>query len=322
MSRRVAPLGWAAALWLALGGATLAADAARPLAGQTVTVIEPFGRGSVTETVMRLLKPGMERALGARVVVETVRSPDGGLAFERVAHARADGHTLLAITDATRLFLEHLSASPQKLESMTAVAKLTDGVSLALATAADSPVADYAALARSMKAKNRPSLTLYGADSPAGVFAAIIEDDVGTRFGQRTYQVDSEIIDDLRTHRVAFGVLPTTALVGPAGKANRLRGLLTSGAQRHPQLADVPTLGEATGKKKLTFTVAVGLFGPPGMTDTLTAALFAAAQAAVQDEKAQAEARQAALPLAVNDGAVLREAMERTHRVIRDLLAP
>ncbi|MCC7046944.1 MAG: hypothetical protein IT562_09550 [Alphaproteobacteria bacterium] len=303
-----------------LGLSAGAAMAQSPLAGKTITVVEPFGPGSLTEKVMSLLKPGMEQALGARIVIETQRSPEGTTAFEHVARAKPDGLTLLAITDATRLFYERLSGSATRLESLRPVAKLTDGVSLALVTSATSPIKDYQSLFKQMKdGKAHPTLTLYGASSPAGVFAAIIEDDIGQRFGQRSYQVDQEIIELLQGGRVELGVLPTPALLNPA---NRLRGLLTSGARRHPALPDVPTLVDTALKRKLSFTVAVGLFGPSGMSSELAFAVRKAAQAAAKSKDVKAAAEAAGLPIAVNNAAVLRETMTRTQRVIRDLIAP
>jgi tripartite-type tricarboxylate transporter receptor subunit TctC len=318
MSRRCASILTAMA-WLALA-LPVPATAQSPLAGQTITVIEPFGAGSITETVMRLLKPGMEQALGARIVIETQRSPEGTTAFEAVARAPADGRTLLAITDATRLFHEHISGSKARLESMRPIAKLTDGVSLALVTSAASPIKDYASLVKQMReGKIHPTLTLYGAASPAGVFAAILEDEIGARFGQLSYQVDQEIVELLQGGRVEIGVLPTPALLN---QSNKLRGLLTSGARRHPALPDVPTLIDESLKRKLAFTVAVGLFGPPGLSPELAYAIRKAAQTAAKAKEVKASAEAAGLPIAVNNAAVLREAMVRTHRVIRDLLAP
>jgi tripartite-type tricarboxylate transporter receptor subunit TctC len=312
----------AAMVWALLVAPPAPANAAPPgpLAGQTVTIVEPFGAGSITETVLRLLKPGMERALGARLSIETQRSPEGTTAFETVLRAAPDGRTLLAITDATRLFHERLSGSTAKLETMRPVAKLTDGVSLALATAVDSPIQDYQWLFKRMREGGaRPSLALYGAASPAGVFAAILEDDIGARFGQRAYQVDPEIVESLRSRRVELGVLPTPALLN---KANNLRGLLTSGAKRHPALPEVPTFVEESLKRKLAFTVAVGLFGPPGMSTDLAFAIRKAAAEAAKSQEVKAAAQAAGLPIAVRNATVLRETMARTQRVIRDLLAP
>src|SRR5262249_23653466 len=148
-----------------------AAEAQTP---RPVTIVEPFGPGSVTETVLRILKPGMEQALGTAVQIVTERSPDGSRAFDRVAVAKPDGQMLLATTDAARLFYEFLTAAKIRLETLTPIAKLTDGVSLALVAPAGSPIRDYDSLKSILQSKKRPSLALYGAGSPAGVFAAMV----------------------------------------------------------------------------------------------------------------------------------------------------
>ncbi|MCK6452121.1 MAG: hypothetical protein L6R19_14915 [Alphaproteobacteria bacterium] len=323
--RRCRIVGGLAALlacaWLALP-AEAQQSQPRPLAGQAITVVEPFGPGSVTETVMRLLKPGMEQALGATIQVRTERSPDGSRAFDRVAAAAHDGRTLLAITDAARLFYEFLTAAKVRLESFTPIAKLTDGVSLALVAPATAPAKDYESLKAMIAAKKRPSLALYGAGSPAGVFAAMVEDHAGERFGERFIETDAEILARLAAGKAQFGILPTPAVLGKAGQANRLRAVLTSGARRHANLPDVPTLAEVTGRKSLSFTMAVVLFAPPGTPKPVADALTKAAAGAAASEQAKAAAQAAVLPLAYRDAEVLRATMARTQRVIRDLLTP
>ncbi|MBL8704792.1 MAG: hypothetical protein JNM30_08115 [Rhodospirillales bacterium] len=310
----------AAALAAIVAAPTGAMAQARPLAGQTVTIVEPFGRDSITDKTLRLLAPGMEKALGAKIVVAYQRSPVGTEAYQRVAKAKPDGTTLLVIADATRLFHENLAGAKDKLEALTPVAKLTDGVSLALVTRANGPLPDYKTLFLKMRDdKLRPTLSLTDSASPAGVFAAILEDDTSGRFGARQFQVDRETIDDLEAGKVDLAILPTPILLD---RARKLRGLLTSGARRHPALPDVPTFVEESHKRKLSFTIAVGLYGPAGMPPTVVAALHAAAKDAAAAPAVKTGANAAGLPVVVNDATVLREAMARTRRVISDLLAP
>ena len=293
---------------------------ARPLAGQTITIVEPFGRDSITDKTIRLLSPGMEKALGAKIAIAYQRSPVGTEAYHRVAGSKPDGTTLLVISDATRLFHEHLTGAKDKLETLTPVAKLTDGVSLALVARANGPYPDYKSLYLKMRDnKLRPTLSLTDAASPAGVFAAILEDDTSGRFGRRQFQVDRETIDDLEAGTVDLAILPTPILLD---RNRKLRGLLTSGARQHPTLPNVPAFVDISLKRKLSFTIAVGLFGPADLPPAVVAALHAAAQEAAAAPTVKSGAAAAGLPVTVNDASVLRAAMARTHRVIRDLLAP
>jgi len=294
----------------------------RPFAGQTIVLVEPSGQGTVTHYVAEVLKPGLEQALGATVAVETVASPDTTKAFDRVNAARADGRTLLVVTDASRLFHEYLAAPRNKIEFLTPIAKLTDGVSLALAVRADSPITDYAALAAALKSGRAPSLALNANTTPSGVFAAMVEDQANGRFGERTFEIDFQIDDGLRAGRAQVGILPTAALFRPSGKPNELRALVTSGARRHPRLPDAPTLAEITGKAKLSFTAAAGLFAPPNLPLELAEALTRAAIAAGQAPGAKDKAAKAGIPLNAQNALVLRESMARAKRVIADLLNP
>ena len=299
-----------------------AQDPKRPFAGQAIVLIEPAGDGTVTHVVAGLLKPGLEQALGATVAIETVPSPEGAKAFERVYTARDDGRTLLVMTDASRLFHEYLAQPRSKIEFMTPIAKLTDGVSLTLAVRADGPIKDYVGLAAALKANRAPSLALNGNTTPSGIFAAMVEDQAGGRFGQRGFDIDFQIDDNLRAGRAQFGILPTAALFRPSGKPNELRALVTSGARRHPRLKDAPTLAEITGKPKLSFTAAAGLFAPPNLPIELAEALSRAAVAAAQSPAAKDGAEKASIPLNVQNAIVLRESMARAKRVIADLLNP
>lgn len=306
---------------LALVAPAEAQDPKRPFVGQAITLIEPSGGGTVTYIVAELLKPGLEQALGATVTVETVPSPETVQAFDRVLAARADGRTLLIMSDASRQFYEYLSRPRMLLDMLTPIAKLTDGVSLTLAATAKSPLMNYDALKAALKANRAPVLALNGNASPSGVFAAIIEDHGGGRFGERQFDIEFRIDDALRAGKAELGILPTPALFRPSGKDNELRALLTSGARRHPRLPDVPTLAEVTGKKKQSFTAAVGIYAPPNtpveLTDPLARALVAAAQAPSAKEGAE----KAGIPLNVQNSIVLRESTARAKRVITELLA-
>ncbi len=311
----------ALALVLLAAPATAQTSPRLPFAGQAVTLIEPSGAGTVTRIVAELLKPGLEQALGATVTVETVPSPETVQAFERIVAAKPDGRTLLIMSDASRQFYEYLAKPRMLMDMLTPVAKLTDGISLTLAATAKSPLQNYDMLKAALKANRGPVLALNGNSSPSGIFAAIIEDNGGGRFSDRLFDIDFQIDDSLRAGKAELGILPTPAMFRPSGKDNELRALLTSGARRHPKLPDVPTLAEVTGKKKQSFTAALGIYAPPNTPVELTDPLARALVAASQTPSAKEGAEKASIPLNVQNSIVLRESTARAKRVITDLLA-
>src|SRR5262245_48450158 len=71
-----------------------------------VTIIVPFGAGSATDTVSRLIGQPLGEALGQTVIVEDRPGADGAIAATYVARAAPDGYTLLMASNSP------LSAAP------------------------------------------------------------------------------------------------------------------------------------------------------------------------------------------------------------------
>jgi tripartite-type tricarboxylate transporter receptor subunit TctC len=79
-----------------LGIALLTASArAENYPARPVTMIVPFGPGSATDTISRVVAQPLGVALKQSVVVENRQGANGGLAAAYVARAPADGYTLL-----------------------------------------------------------------------------------------------------------------------------------------------------------------------------------------------------------------------------------
>ena len=79
---------------------------------QNVTIVLPFGPGSGTDIVTRLLAQKLSDALGKPVVVENKPGANGSIAAEYVSKAKPDGHTLMIGTNSTH------GANPALLKEM------------------------------------------------------------------------------------------------------------------------------------------------------------------------------------------------------------
>src|SRR6266849_10216166 len=76
----------------AVGGVEVVAQDKYP--SKPVKVVVPFGPGSATDIVMRIVGEQMRPVLGQPVVVENKPGAFGIIAIEEMARARPDGYTL------------------------------------------------------------------------------------------------------------------------------------------------------------------------------------------------------------------------------------
>lgn len=60
-----------------------------------MTLIVPFGSGSASDTVARILAPSISEILGQQVVVENVGGAGGTIGTSRAAKAAPDGYTMV-----------------------------------------------------------------------------------------------------------------------------------------------------------------------------------------------------------------------------------
>src|SRR5437762_2426084 len=81
--------------------ATVAASAIEPAWGQErypsrpITLVLPYAAGGGTDAIARVFAKALEERLGGALVVENRPGAAGNLATDAVAHAKADGYTLL-----------------------------------------------------------------------------------------------------------------------------------------------------------------------------------------------------------------------------------
>ena len=85
-------LGLLLLLVFAVSGAEVAAQDKYP--SKPIKVVVPFGPGSATDIVMRIVGEHMRPILGQPVVIENKPGAFGILAIEEMARSRSDGYTL------------------------------------------------------------------------------------------------------------------------------------------------------------------------------------------------------------------------------------
>lgn len=298
-------------LLLVLAVPALAADPA-PL-----TILEPYGPGSVTDRIIEMLKPGLEKATGQPVAVAREPTAGADAALARLGTAPPDGNTLLVID-----LLSVEVAGRDKLSGLTPVAKLTGPGSLSLVVAAASPIKNWADFAAAARAK---SLTIASPGQVGGIPLGMMERALGVHFATVPATSRQAMLAALGTGKADAGFLITSTFFPGGGSPPpaEVRPVVSFGAQRNPQLKELPTFSESIGKQPAekrhnSITSVVALFGPANLPPATVKRLDEAFALAAKSALANA-AKPGGIALAVGDAALLKETMARDARVIKEL---
>lgn len=312
MRRMFSPLLAAAFAVLALPH--LPASAADP--GIALTVIEPYGVGSVTDRVIEILKPGLEKRTGQAIKVDHA----GTDALQHAVGAAPDSGTVLVVDLLSVEVAEATGKPGPKVSSLTPIAKLTGPGSVTLVVPDGSPIKSWADFAAAAKAGTL-SIASPGRVSAAGVPIALMEKALGVHFTDVSAANRSDILDALAAKRADAGFLITASVLSvPGSPAPPVRPIVSFGAKRSPQLPDVPTLQESVGKPHNAITSAIALFGPPDMKASQAAQIAADFIAAGKGADAKAAIAASRIPVQIGDALLLHETMKRDAGVIKRVL--
>ncbi|OZI61782.1 Bug family tripartite tricarboxylate transporter substrate binding protein [Bordetella genomosp. 11] len=234
----------AAGLALALAGTSAVRAQAPAYPSKPIRLIVPFGPGSVTDQLARIVASGLAERLGQSVVVENKAGAGGNIGAGFVAESAPDGYTLLmgaASTNAINPSLyTNLKFDPMKdFVPVANVASVTNVL-----------VVNPQVKARSVKAlieelkTNNYSYASGGAGGSQHLSAELFKNMSKTDMVHIPYKGGSEPLPDLMSNRVQlmFCNLPVCL---PHIQAGKLVALGVTSTQRSPLLPDVPTIAES-----------------------------------------------------------------------------
>lgn len=236
-------------LALALAAPALAAPAAAQadeFPARTVTIISPYQAGGTSDIIARILAKKLGERWGKPVIVENRPGANGGIGVAAVAHAAADGHTLLAVASSALTINPMLYAKlPYDVARDLAPITRTGAVANVLVVNPAVPASDVPALIALAKAK--PGTLTYasqGNGSNGHVTGALFGQRAGITMLHVPYKGSAPAVQDLLGGQVQamFDNLPT---VLPLIRAGQLRALAVTTTQRSDLLPETPTVAEA-----------------------------------------------------------------------------
>ena len=229
----------AAALSVTLSSPSLAAYPERP-----VTLVVSAIAGSPLDILGRMLATEAGKDLSQTVIVENKPGASGTIGAQYVSRAKPDGYTLLLTLDTTATVNPSIYKKSQfnANESLTPVARLGsfDQVLVAPQHIEVSTLKDFASTSKS-RSFNYASA---GVGSPGHLTMEAFKLSSALPLNHIPYQGSPAALNDLIGGRVDTGFLVVAAVL-PQIKAGKLQPLAVSGAERNPNLPEVPTLKES-----------------------------------------------------------------------------
>ena len=234
--------------WLLVLAAAAAVSYAPALRAQTyptrpITLVNPFGAGSGSDTVCRVLAEPLGAALKQPVIVEDRPGADGALSAQYVAKANPDGYTLLMATNSP------LSADPFLLKDVSydAVkdfAAVTRVGSFTLMLVINPSIPAHSVRELIAYAKANPGKLSFASGNTSGIVAGETLKHWG-HFDMLhvPYKSTPPALADIIAGRVSMMFADLTTAM-PHVNAGTLRAIAVSRIKRTVLYPDLPTLDE------------------------------------------------------------------------------
>lgn len=261
MKKYVAKRSIGALLVLLSAGSAMASALMPPCQSSGLRMVVPAAPGGTTDLIGRLIANHLTRRSGLPVVVDNKAGGGGTIGASNVAHAKADGCTVLmgnVGSNAINYSLnKKLNYGPQDFAPVTEVFAVPNVLVVNPAV----PAKDVKELIR--LAKDKPG-TLALANSGVGqsthMTAELFRMETGIDVITVPYKDNAPAVSDLLGGQVQM-MFDNVAVSQPHILAGKLRALAVTSSKRVAALPDVPTMAEA-GMNGFNVVAWFGLFYP------------------------------------------------------------
>ena len=228
---------------VALAGATTAQAQTYPT--RPIRLIVPFGAGSGTDVVARILAPNLSENLGQQVVVDNRTGAGGIVGSDLVAKAQPDGYTLLFALSSHAINASLYSKLPyDSRKDFAAVTQLISGPLLMVINPA-LPVATVKDLIAYVKSKpGQLSFSSAGIGSPPHLAGELLKSMSGIDLTHVPFNGAVPAITATVSGQTVLYFAGTASAL-PFVKAGRLKAMAVTGRTRSTLFPDTPTMIEA-----------------------------------------------------------------------------
>jgi tripartite-type tricarboxylate transporter receptor subunit TctC len=228
----------------------------------TVRLVVPFATGGPTDIAARVIAPLLSEAMGKTVIVDNRVGATGAIGAEFVARAPTDGNTILfgtsSIMGANPALVEKLPYDP--IRDFVAVSTIAT-IENILVVHPSVPVNNVQEFIRF--AKDNPGKLFYGSSGIGSTYhlgAEMFANMTKTQLSHVPYKGQGPAAQDLLAGHLQLMFDAFNSAV-PNIKAGRVKALGIASNKRHPELPDLPTIGEQ-GVSGYVTTIWIAFFLP------------------------------------------------------------
>jgi tripartite-type tricarboxylate transporter receptor subunit TctC len=239
---------------------TLAQAQTQSYPNKPISLIVPFGAGSATDTISRILGQHLSNSLKQNIVVENKPGANGAIAAAFVARSAPDGYTLFMSTNSPHSAAPFLSKSVpyDPVKDFAPISRM-GSYTLLLVVHPDVPAKSVAELIAYAKA-NPGKLTFASGNTSGIVAGETLKHWAKLDILHVPYKSAPPALNDVLAGRVSMMFTDlTTAL--PHVRANSLRALGSTRKVRSALFPEVPSLHEA-GVTDFDMDSWAGVFAP------------------------------------------------------------
>ena len=228
----------------------------------TVRLVVPFATGGPTDIAARVIAPLLSEAMGKTVIVDNRVGATGSIGAEFVARAPTDGNTILfgtsSIMGANPALVQKLPYDP--VRDFVAVSTIAT-IENILVVHPSVPVNNVQEFIRF--AKDNPGKLFYGSSGIGSTYhlgAEMFANMTKTQLSHVPYKGQGPAAQDLLAGHLQLMFDAFNSAV-PNIKAGRVKALGIASNKRHPELPDLPTIGEQ-GVSGYVTTIWIAFFLP------------------------------------------------------------
>jgi tripartite-type tricarboxylate transporter receptor subunit TctC len=222
------------------------AAGAQGFPSKPIRVVIPFVAGGSSDIVGRAIASKFQELLGQPGVVENRPGANGAIAAEFVAKSDPDGHTILVgsigVFSINAALFKELRYQPVRDFAPITLAVTTPNVLVTKPDFAAQSMKELVEFAK--KNPGRLSYCSSGTGSSDHLTAELLKQQSGTFAVHVPYRGGAACQTDLMGSQVDYSFQNLGAVTNYI-RAGRMKALAVTAKTRHPQLAGVPTVGEA-----------------------------------------------------------------------------